>query len=79
MDSICGSPLSNTGQTVVDVEDMVPLHPALLAAATALSKRLLLGRLFPLGAVEVDEVNVAIPGVIAVRFVIGPTAPAAVA
>jgi len=59
---------------------MVPLRPALLAAATALSKRPLLGRLFPREAVEVDEVEVAVlVGAAAVRFIIDPTTPAALA
>jgi hypothetical protein len=81
LDSICGFPLSSTGLAVVDVEDKVPLRSALLAAATALSKRPLLGRLFPREAVEIVEVDVAVegPGAVAVRFIIGPTAPAALA
>ena len=80
-DSIGGFPLSNTGLAFVDVEDKVPLRSTLLAAATALSKRPLLGRLFPREAVEIEEVDVAVerPGVIAVVFVIGLTAPVALA
>ena len=83
VDSIDGFPLSNTGLEVVEVEDevedKVPLRSTLLAAATALNKSPLLGRLFPREAVEIEEVDVLVEGTIAVRFVIGPTEPAALA
>lgn len=80
-DSMCESTLlSNAGLAVVDDDDIVPLRPALLAAATALSKRPLLGRLFPREAVDVDDVDVAADADVeapAVRFTIGPTTAAA--
>ena len=78
VDSICRSPLSNTGLTVVD-NDTVPLHPVLSAATMALSKRPLLSRLFPHEAVDVDVIvaanaDVKVPEV---RFSKGPMAPPA--
>ena len=48
--------------------DRVPRRPMLLAAATAFSQRLLLGRLFDREVVGVDKVDVEVPGAIVVRL-----------